>query len=190
MSQSRVDVVHGYSRTPLEVLEVIITSTDDGPSLARWSLVSRVWSVIARKQRFRTVTISAREDGFPLAASLLCDPTSAILPFVRRIRFEEGIDLENLYEHDHRISRYIKVDHGTPFLDDILSAIRIVDLANLQSLEIVDLTWAEISEGSRRSFIKLWYNNFVLDRDPRGDHCGVIPPKVLYLMPRPLHSPI
>lgn len=106
-------------------------------SLSSWSLVSRVWSVTTRRHRFRTVTISGREYGSPSTA-LLCDPTSTILPFVHKIRFEEGIDLKKRYEyHDVRLSGHMTENHGTPFLDDILPKIRTPDLTTLQSLEIV-----------------------------------------------------
>lgn len=86
-----------------------IHSNDDGPPRASWSLVCRIWSVIARKHRSRQVTILAGVNTPPPSSSLLCDPRSAILPFVDNIRLEEGIDVNVWHEsmHGHGVSQRI-----------------------------------------------------------------------------------
>ncbi|KAI0730370.1 hypothetical protein C8Q72DRAFT_883421 [Fomitopsis betulina] len=155
--QLETNVVHGYSQLPIEILEAIIHSNDDGPSLASWSLVCRVWSVIARKHRFREVTILAGGATPPPSSSLLCDPRSTILPFVDTIRFEEGIDVNVWPQYDtlgyqrRKTSR----ENELPFLDNILPKIRFDDLTTLRSIEVLDFNWKELSEESRRAFIEL-----------------------------------
>lgn len=154
----QTSIIHGYSQIPLEILEAILSSTEDSASLSSWSLVCRVWSVIARSHLFRTVTITAREDGLPASTSLLCDPSSTILPLVRTIRFEEGVDFSHWYRQAGPATMYMADESDRseiPFLDEVLSTIRIRDLTALHTLEIVDLTWEDLSFDSRTSLIEL-----------------------------------
>lgn len=80
-------------RAPLEVLEKIADDVDDNASLASCSLVCRIWSAAARRHRFRVVEISfewPRENQRFTPISLLCDPTSTVLPFVQEMHLTDS----------------------------------------------------------------------------------------------------
>ena len=146
--QSQPEVIqehHGAAaRVPLEVLETVASNVDDEESLSSCSLVCRLWSAAARRYRFRVVEISFEwpRDGQRFThIPLLCDPTSAVLPFVREIRFSDK-------------ERFLR--NGIPSFNDILPAIRVSDLSMFQSLTIVDLTWGELSDESQRALIQLY----------------------------------
>ncbi|EPT01753.1 hypothetical protein FOMPIDRAFT_91599 [Fomitopsis schrenkii] len=147
------------ARVPLEVFEMVTSHVDVSDDLSSCSLVCRLWSAAARRRLFRVVKISARQNGLPSSSSLLCDPTSTILPFVHTIRLEEGVDYDVVHEEGllGPISMYMPAprESRTPFLDDVLPTIRTRDLTALRSLEVVDLTWAELSTESRRAFFDL-----------------------------------
>lgn len=113
--QPHTQVIRGHhgvvARVPLEVLEIIASNVDDEVSLSSCSLACRLWSAATRRHRFRVVEISFEwpRDGQRLThISLLCDPTSAVLPLVRGKCFKDR-------DHDPTGS-----NTGLPFFNDIL----------------------------------------------------------------------
>ena len=135
---------------PVELIDTITKNlSNDAQALAACSLVCHAWSAIARSYRFREVCAGSRAHAPGVlaksrSASLLCDPTSAVLPYVRCIYLNTDDDYRT------RTSEAERVEHNL-VLDEILREIRVQDLIALESLRTDDVVWSILSAPSRRA---------------------------------------
>lgn len=169
---------HGHTgqdtipQLPIEVVGVIIDKhVGDMQTLDQCSLVNRSWYPLARGHRYCEVTISPHSNGRPPSASLICDPTSTVLPFIQRLRVIDGVTKEDAEKSKHGIAfggRY------TPhWLDDALPEIRVSQLTGLDELGVEQFKWNEFSPASRSIFMKLIERLSFLRLLPRDDDNGL-----------------
>ncbi|KAH9914709.1 uncharacterized protein B0H18DRAFT_1125365 [Fomitopsis serialis] len=148
--------VHDPSQIPIELLDAIMDHTDEETQTS-CSLVCRHWSPTARRHRFREVIILPhREEAQPRSASLLCDPTSTILPYICRLNISlEGLTPEKdgaVYTSNvpwQEAALGLWPTRGLWF-DAVLPMMRMHDLTALKTLYISDLSWERLSLESRR----------------------------------------
>ena len=94
--------------------------------------------------------------GRPEAASLLCDPTSTVLPYIRSLILVEGLPDDDLDRDDRDpITRTPAVDSTVYWFNNVLPEIRINDLTALESLSLEALQWESLLSTSRRSIARL-----------------------------------
>ena len=144
-------------RIPSEIWDIIIDfHHDDHQTLVSCSLVCRDWCPTARMHRFHEIKIKPRPGGPPPAASLLCDPTSTVLPYVRRLDILEGLPASREGGEDHNEKPLASGDSMTTFwLDDILPVMRIHELTALESVSLGRLRWDILSHRSRDGIMEL-----------------------------------
>lgn len=137
---------------PGEILDMILGhfTIEDSETLSSCVLVCRSWVPTARRHRFGLVNVTPHPDRRPRASSLLCDPSSTILPYVRRICLVEGISTEECVDPSHA-AQAVRV----PWLDSVLPHIRIDDLTALQMVYIRDSVWRRLSPDSLRCLKEL-----------------------------------
>jgi len=141
---------------PLELWDTIISHVDCENSLLNCALVCRTWRPTARQHRFEVVRITPQltEREPRESPLLLSDPSSTILPYVRRIHLVEGMvpkPVAELIPAIHSPSDAAPYG-GIAWLDDILPTIRVHDLTALQWLDLIELRWDELSADSRTNF--------------------------------------
>lgn len=146
-----------FSHLPIEIYDQIIgMNHDDYQTLANCSLVCRAWSPTCRMHRFRELKVMPRPVGRPLAASLLCDLTSTVLPYVRNLVLVEGLPEMDLDREDRdTITLDPSVGGTTYWFDDVLPEVRTRDLTALESLSLQALQWESLSSSSRSSTVEL-----------------------------------
>lgn len=135
---------------PVKLIDTITESlSNDVQVLAACSLVCRSWSAVARSYRFHEVRAGLRAYAPGMLAksrlaSLLCDPTSAVLLYVRCIYL-------NTDDYSRtQMSEAERVEHNL-VLDEILQEIRVQDPIALESLRTDDVVWSVLSAPSRRA---------------------------------------
>lgn len=147
------------AQLPIDVVDAILDNYlhHDMQTLAHCSLVSRSWSPLARRHRFREVKITPCSDGRPQSASFFCDPTSTVLPFIQSLTLIESIGDGNYGGyHSH-------------WLDDALPAIRVSHLTALNRLVVELFQWTELSSSSRSNFMSLLERVTFLRLQPRDN---------------------
>ncbi|KAH9914681.1 uncharacterized protein B0H18DRAFT_1125342 [Fomitopsis serialis] len=141
----------GDSRIPVELLDAIL-SYADFETLAKCSLVCRFWLPSARRHHFREFIVKPRSDArLPSHALLLSDPTSTVLPYIRRLYIEEGVSKEDW----NQFRRLLQTTEMNPWFNDILPSIRVHDLTAMQHLTIHNAVWSNLSDESRCSLASL-----------------------------------
>ncbi|KAH9914684.1 uncharacterized protein B0H18DRAFT_1044225 [Fomitopsis serialis] len=138
---------------PLELWDMIISHVDCENSLLDCALVCRTWRPAARQHRFNVVRITPQTNEREPRESplLLSDPSSTILPYVRRIDLVEGVVPKSVVQFIPAIQSPSDAAQygGIAWLDDILPTIRVHDLTALQWLDLLELCWEELSADSR-----------------------------------------
>lgn len=142
---------------PVEIWDDIIGYIRDNyEALANCSLVCRALSPTCRIHRFREVKVNPRSVGRPQTASLLCDPTSTVLPYVHRLVLIEGLPETDLdREERHSITLDPAVGSTAYWLDNVLPEMRIRELTALKSLFVRAIQWESLSSSSRNSLVEL-----------------------------------
>lgn len=137
---------------PSVILDMILGhfTIEDGDTLSSCVLVCRSWAPTARRHRFGLVNVTPHPHRRPHASFLLCDPTSTVLPYVRRICLVEGVSQEDCLDQS-----CVTKGERVPWLDGVLPHIRIQDLTALQMIYIRDSVWARLSSASVRCLKEL-----------------------------------
>ena len=166
-------------RLPVETWDHVIDFIrDDTQALASCSLVCRAWSPTCRIHRFREIKVRPRAVGVPPAASLLCDPSSTVLPFVRSLILIEGLPETDLDRDDRDpITLDPAVGGTTYWFDDVLPEMRTRELTALERLSVQALQWESLSGSSRSSIVELCRRLHALEVitwDPLDIPCAVV----------------
>ena len=144
-------------RLPVEIWEEVLAyNLCDDHTLANCSLVCRTWSPTCRMHRFREIKVKPRPVGHPQAASLLCDPTSTVLPYVHSLTLIEGLPEMDLDRDDRDpITLDPAVGYTSYWFDDVLPKIRTRELTALERLSVQAIQWESLSSSSRKSVVDL-----------------------------------
>ncbi|KAH9933315.1 uncharacterized protein B0H18DRAFT_1101996 [Fomitopsis serialis] len=127
-------------RLPPELFDAIIDHLhDDRHTLATCALVCRGWLPASRMHNFHELSIH-RYSISQQPCELLCDSTSTVLPYVRRLRLDLGgssRDSASTFAFE------------SPWLNSMLPRMRLRELTALQHFELRCLRWEYLSPESR-----------------------------------------
>jgi len=134
-----------------ELCDIVIDNLhDDKTALAMCAMVCRSWVPASRAHQFRTLSLdhcrdhtlhSSRLDKviWDRRASLLCDASSTVLPFVRHLMI-----------HDDYFWRGTLSSPSAPhWLNETLPGIQLHLLTALRSLSLFELCWHDLSQQSQ-----------------------------------------
>ncbi|KAH9843591.1 uncharacterized protein C8Q71DRAFT_719347 [Rhodofomes roseus] len=125
---------------PPELCDIVVDHLhDDPPALATCALVCRGWLPSSRMHQFHTLVLHRFPEWRGQKLSLISDPSSTILPYVRHLALGEGRGRE--------VDPY--------WLDDALPGIRVDDLEGLECLELFEIIWTSLSPESLARLLAL-----------------------------------